>query len=369
MIGGFYSVDMDLLQKEPQVNEFELRCDVNHCYNRKVYTNNGRTATVYTLQNGLKLTADDVILVPDYQCVSVLNALEMVPAQRRYYRIRRDLTVDLEDLRSKIDASVKVIYLIHYFGMPQPLEVAEAVQQLSKEHGLTIIEDLTQTLYTRMPGRIGYGDYLVASTRKWMPVTDGGIMAARDGVHLDQVPLKDAYDKAAYTQLTLTLYRQYYDAHPDAPIDGYLKMEKAANAARYLDFSPREMTDLTRTILMNMDHQNLISRRRKNYDYLYQNLKNIDGLTILSKPLDDEGGMVPFGFTVLVEERQKFYQYLADHRIIGEIQWILPTEYYTPGEDAQYLSAHNLMLQCDQRYEEADMELVVNRIKQYFGGC
>ena len=50
----------------------------------------------------------------------------------------------------------------------------------------------------------------------------------------------------------------------------------------------------------------------------------------------------------------------------GEIQWILPTEYYRPGEAAQYLSDHNLMLSCDQRYGKEQMQYVIDTIKNYF---
>ena len=126
------------------------------------------------------------------------------------------------------------------------------------------------------------------------------------------------------------------------------------------------MTELTSRILFNMDHANSIKKRRENYMYLYENLKDVEGITLARGPLDGEDKYVPFGFVVLVEERQEFYNYLANHGIIGEIQWILPEEYYTPGEDAKYLSDHNVMLQCDQRYGAEEMAFVVNTIKEYF---
>ena len=68
-----------------------------------------------------------------------------------------------------------------------------------------------------------------------------------------------------------------------------------------------------------------------------------------------------------MEDRDDFYQYLREKRIIGEIQWILPTQYYKPSEYAAYMSEHSLMLQCDQRYGIAEMEYVVSVIKKYFG--
>ena len=81
---------------------------------------------------------------------------------------------------------VKVLYVIHYFGMPQSREIVEFIKKAKMEFNLWIIEDLTQTLYTMEDGRIGFGDYLVASTRKWLPVTDGGLLAVKNGVPLEE---------------------------------------------------------------------------------------------------------------------------------------------------------------------------------------
>ena len=367
MIGGFYHIDQVLTQSAPKKCDFKLRCDTEGRYSRKVYTNNGRTATVYALQNGCRLTKDDVILVPDYLCVSVLNALEVSGAQFRFYRIRKDLTVDLEDLCAKMDESIRIIYIIHYFGVPQPAEVCETIRALKKQYGAVIMEDLTQAIYTCYPGRIGYGDYIVASTRKWTPVTDGGLLAVRDGIPCDPAPLGNAYDDAAYRQLLISIYRDYYERHPE-DISYYLQLEKEANAARYLDFTPKAMTELSRRIFFQTDHERSIQKRNENYRTLWEGLQDIPGLTLLAKQPDNEGKYGPFGFPVLTEERDAFYQHLAAHGIIGEIQWVLPLQYYTPAEDAQYLSDHNVMLQCDQRYGENEMQQVISCIKEFFGG-
>ncbi len=368
LIGGFYSVDLALLRKTPEQKQFDLRCASQSEYPVRAYVNNGRTATVYALRGGMNLTADDVILLPDYLCVSILNALETTPAQFRYYRVRKDLSIDLDDLCAKMDERVKVIYLIHYFGIPHSEQTRLTLLHLKEKYGVKIIEDLTQTLYTRCPGRIGYGDFLVASTRKWLPGTDGGLAAIRAGIPFRPQALGSAYDEAVFRQLLISVCRTYYNAHPEADITDYLQLEKEANAARYLDFTPREMTQLSQNILFNYDHAASMRARRENYQTLYDALRQIDGVSLLAKPLDDNGGFIPFGFPILVEDRDRVYRYLADHGVIGEIQWILPTQYYTPGEDAQLLSDHNIMLQCDQRYGTDEMLRMADCLKNYFGG-
>lgn len=368
IVGGFYSVDYDLAMQDSKKEDFNLRCDLNKEYSRKFYTNNGRTATVYAFKSGLDLKKGEVILLPDYLCVSVINALEVTGCTFRFYKIKKDLTVDMKDFESKLDSDVKVIYVIHYFGIPQSAEFRTACLDGKKKYGCKIVEDLTQNLYSRDSSRIGYGDYLVSSTRKWIPSTDGGIIAIKNGIDAKDYKLGNAYDEAVYRQLFISVAREKLDADPKSRINDYLNLEKQANAARYIDFDPREMTFLSKRVLFNMDHEYSIKRRIANYNYLYDRLSKVKGIEKMAKELDKDGNFVPFGFPILVEERDKVYRYLAEHGVIGEIQWLLPLQYYTPGEEAKYLSDHNIMLQCDQRYSEKEMDYTAKLIEDYFGG-
>lgn len=366
LIGGMFDVDVEKAMHPAQLCEFPLRCDTEGNYRRKKLTNNGRTATTYVFQNALKIRKGDKVLAPEYMCVSVVNAFEAAGVEFGVYRVKEGLVIDLDDLKSKINDHMGAIYVIHYFGFPQPAEVAEELKRLSAEKGIPIIEDLTQSLLTRDAGLIGYGDYLVSSVRKWFPITDGGIAAARNGTTWADVPLNSAYDEAVYTQMFLSLARKEYAQKELLEDKSYLELEKLANSKRYLDFAPREMTEISRNILFQCDVEEAADKRRANYQYLYQNLQAVDGLTCFGQELDDEGKYVPFGFQVLVENREDLYQYLRRHKIIGEIQWILPVQYYKPSDYAAYLSEHSLMLQCDQRYGEKEMAYVIAVIQNYF---
>jgi len=366
LIGGMFDVDVEKALNPAQLCQFPLRCDMDGNYLRKKLTNNGRTATTYAFQNGLKIKKGDKVLAPEYMCVSVVNAFQAAGVEFEVYQVKEGLVIDLEDVKRKVDERTGAIYVIHYFGFPQPAEVAEELKKLSKEKGIPIIEDMTQALLTRDAGRIGYGDYLVGSVRKWFPLTDGGIAAARNDQPWADVPLNCAYDEAVYTQMFLSLARKWYEKKELLEDQSYLYLEKMANSKRYLDFTPREMTQISRNILFQCDIDEAAGRRRTNYQYLLQNLQAIDGLTCFGRELDEEGKYVPFGFQVLVENRKEFYQYLRRHKIIGEIQWILPVQYYKPSDYAAYLSEHSLMLQCDQRYGQEEMEYTVSTIKDYF---
>lgn len=444
LIGGFYSVDGALLCRKPENSDFMLRLDsaeyansacsagfvkpvphaapatsaapatpatpathaapagVGRQYDHKIYTNNGRTASVYALQHCAERMKNKVVLLPDYLCLSVISAIRWAGLSYDFYRISANLEIDTDSLEAKIKEHGKnagMIYMIHYFSVPQPPRIVKELCRLAREYGLLIMEDITQALFSRSPQKcsgiesggieasgikaaaeppetgfssMGFGDYIVASTRKWFPMTDGGLCAIRndtykDGPSLSQLPpLENAYDESVYKELLISALRPVYDDDPQLEKQAYLTYEKEANASRYVNLTPRNMTDASKHIFFDTDTDFLIRRRIENFRCLYDRLKEIPEIKLLSKDIDDADNYVPFGLALLAEDRDSLYSHLVDSNIIPEIQWILPTDYYEPGQDAKYLSAHNLMLQCDQRYDASDMERVADVIAAYY---
>ncbi len=108
------------------------------------------------------------------------------------------------------------------------------------EFDLWIIEDLTQTLYTMEDGRIGFGDYLVASTRKWLPVTDGGLLAVRNGVPLEKKTLEEGYDEAVYRQLLISLARDQVEKDRGCRYCSLYKIGKRGKCSTVFGLYPEE---------------------------------------------------------------------------------------------------------------------------------
>lgn len=78
-------------------------------------------------------------------------------------------------------------------------------------------------------------------------------MAVRNGVPLEKKTLEEGYDEAVYRQLLISLARDQVEKDKDADIAAYIKIGKRGKAARYLDFTPRKMTEATRRILFQYD--------------------------------------------------------------------------------------------------------------------
>lgn len=377
-IGGFYSLDVETMLKTQQTVKnadeckekygFRLMCDVGNNYSQKIYTNNGRTASVFAFNHCREKMKGKRALLPDYLCLSVISALKAAEVEYDFYHINKDLTIDIGSMEQAITQDTGMIYFIHYFSVPQPKAVTDKIKVLAKTHSLLIMEDITQALFSRDKERMGFGDYIVGSTRKWYPMTDGGIVAVRNGLDGKSLPLMQPYDESVYKELLISSLRTYYDTHPDAMKQLYLDREAEANAGRYKDLTPREMTDESKYIFFGTDTAGLMARRCENYSYLYDRLKSLPEITIASSEQAGNGEYVPFGFTLLAKDRKdrdRMYGYLVDNGIIPEIQWKLPVEYYAPGKAAMELSERNLMIQCDQRYCIRDMAYVCEKVEEY----
>ena len=89
------------------------------------------------------------------------------------------MTIDIDDLKSKMDSQVTVVYLMHYFGSVQNNEVLKYLENTKKKRGYTIIEDTTHSIFTK---KRTVGDYCVCSLRKWFPITDGGVLYTEKNV-------------------------------------------------------------------------------------------------------------------------------------------------------------------------------------------
>lgn len=135
----------------------------------------GRTA----LWNGIKLLGlkpGDNFLFPAYHCGSELDVLVAAGLDVGFYRVDRKCKIDLDELCRLATAKTRGLYLIHYFGFPQPL--AEIVQ-LCKNQGWHLIEDCAQALFVRAQGMpVGTaGDVGIFSIHKFLPIPCCGTLS------------------------------------------------------------------------------------------------------------------------------------------------------------------------------------------------
>ena len=146
----------------------------------------GRVALAEGLRH-LGLTPGATILVPAYFQGTEIDTLLRSGYRLKFYRVKETFEIDLDDAKSKLTPKTEALYVIHYFGLPQPLT---ALTRFCAEHRLKLIEDCALALYSR-DGQVPLGeqaDLAFFSVYKSVPLPHGGYVTLRQEATLRSLP-------------------------------------------------------------------------------------------------------------------------------------------------------------------------------------
>jgi perosamine synthetase len=133
----------------------------------------GRSAIHHAVKS-LNLPPESVFLLPAFHCGVEVEAIIRAGCQVDFYQVKRDLSIDFQNLAGMFNAQTAGVLIIHYFGFPQELS---AVKKLCAQNGSVLLEDCAHALYSRNPdgellGTIG--DYGIFSLQKTIALPNGG---------------------------------------------------------------------------------------------------------------------------------------------------------------------------------------------------
>ncbi len=141
-----------------------------------VATGFGRGAVWLALET-LDVKGGDV-LVPDFICAQVPDAVRRAGARPVFYRVNRDLAVSAMHFEVAITPNTRVAVIAHYFGrlLPNIAELAE----ICREHGIRLIEDCALAMEASLNGRRGgsFGELAVFSFTKSDWCYGGGMLTS-----------------------------------------------------------------------------------------------------------------------------------------------------------------------------------------------
>jgi dTDP-4-amino-4,6-dideoxygalactose transaminase len=147
-------------------------------------TTSGRYAIALALEH-IGLKPGDVVLIPAYHCEAMVVPVKWMGLKPAFYSINADTSINLGDIRQKINANVKVIIVTHYFGFLQDLK---GIRALCDQYGIHLIEDCAHAFFgdydnQQVAGKVG--DYTIASSMKFLPLYEGGLLCS------ETIDLKD----------------------------------------------------------------------------------------------------------------------------------------------------------------------------------
>jgi perosamine synthetase len=271
------------------------------------------------------------VLVPSYHHGVEIESLLDAGARVKFYRIGGKFDVDLEDVESKISSSTTALYLTHFAGFPGPVR---AMKRLAEKHGLPLIEDCALSLFS-MDGDLPLGvtgEVSIFCLYKVLPVPNGGAMvingSARYGFpELPPPPLSSTFSLLSSSLLRNVALRGGRPGRRlrKAALALGKKSLKAANIAPVLTGTQHfdrahlnlGISGLTRQIALGQDVARIIAKRRHNYLFL------LDQLRDLSEPMFPTlaPGVVPLFYPMLVEDNRSTVERLVARGIEAVDFW------------------------------------------------
>ena len=331
---------------------------------------NGRASLRLILRKILKINKGDEVLMPAYIFQGMLNPFKEIEMTTKFYKINRDLTLDVKDVEQKINEKTKVLLLIHYFGFPQPIDQLEKLRALNTK--CSIVEDIVQSyLTTLLDSSLGrFGDFSFNVYMKYLPTPDGSLLQINKPIGKLNWQNRQ-FKRYLYTgtrYAAMNLKNLYLKKHLTP---SWLHLRFFRYAARLLEEYPMfaDMSCVSKRLLDKFDYRAIITRRRENFQYLLDNW-NSDSIVPLFSNLPDS--VCPMGFIVLAENRDHVKRELIKAKIYCPVHWqpisqgdgnilapeIHPDEFPISWE----ISRKILMIPIDQRYGIEEMDYILDKI-------
>lgn len=142
-------------------------------------------------------------------------------AEFDFYKIKADLSVDIEDIKRQLAKAFDIVLVIHYFGFCR--NDMDLLAQCCREAGALLVEDCAHAFYLGALGsRIGnVGDFAFYSLHKYLALETGGLLRVNSEKHLiSPIPGEIEADRDVLVQYALSDFsaisarrRQNYEAY------------------------------------------------------------------------------------------------------------------------------------------------------------
>jgi hypothetical protein len=309
-IGGYIELDRYTL---PMLHE------------KVIKLNCGRNALAYLIET----KQIKRILMPKFMCDSCNGVFRKYGVSVRYY------SIDLSFKPINIDLQTNEwLYVVNFYGQLSN----EYIKELKSTYTNVIIDQAQA--YFQMP--IESIDTLY-TCRKFFGVADGAIL------YTDEILDRELPQDESFERMHFLMGR--FERTASEFYSEYIKNNE------FFESEPiKYMSKLTENLLHGIDYSFVKNRRTENFNILHNSLKKINKLSELIIP---EGA---FMYPLYVENGNVIRKRLQKEKIYIPILW--PAVFDICDEnDLEYDMARNILpIPVDQRYDEDDVNLILNEI-------
>lgn len=267
--------------------------------------------------------------MPTYFQGTEIDTLLAAEYKLRFYAIDDNFTVDLADVERKLDGDVSALYIIHYFGLPQPLAPIEA---FCRAKGIALIEDCALSFLSKdgdtwLGSR---GDISLFSIYKSVPLPHGGYVVTKNPSQPAELTPPPSFSTALQTA---DLVAQHIRG---ASFNGVVS--RLWNLTHRVREGIANKTVVSGTITLNtktlsysasrlvphmmrlVDPKSVIERRRDNFALLHSRLRDLSPLPFEKLPI----GACPLFYPITVSDKRRFRSELAQRGIGSVNLWSQP---------------------------------------------
>ena len=307
---------------------------------RELYNQETGIARLNTGRMGIlhafRVTGCKRIWIPIYQCDSIRETFEKMGVEMCFYHQDRSFT-PLDISASDDDA----VLLVNYFGVMSHDRMVE----LAKNYKHSII-DCAQAFFCKPVGNA----LTVYSCRKFVGAPDGAYVIGTDAQKfVEEYPQCYSSDTASYL-----LKRIEYGC------EGKGYKARSLNEHRIDSENCMKMSKLTRTLMDAEDYAYNKQKRRENFAYAHQLLKDINKIKPMMYMDEDT---VPMVYPLVVEDDNLIQRLFAAKHFQGHWWSYICEE--QPKECFEYwISRYVIPVTIDQRYGKDEINYLVNVIKR-----
>jgi len=288
--------------------------------------------------------------VPSFLCPTITTAIDLRFTEIKFYPINENLEFSSSKFLKEIQPDDLLLF-IDYFGFPFKEDLIEELHNKK----VTLLQDCSQALFT--DHKKSRADYCFYSPRKFIGVPDGGILHAKNLQQLSKIELLPPPTEILYPLINAVILRREFDRY--GMENNWNRYFKLANS----QFTPQniKMSDFSQALLLKGFNYNLIkSQRRRNYQKLLSKLYDFAIFKILPR------NVIPLGFPIRINHRDKIQNSLAQKGIFCPIHWEIKDIIGINSSKSLKLSQNILTLPCDQRYQEEDMAYIAEALLEAY---
>ena len=260
-------------------------------------------ADILTFMNKEKNSFPPNIIMPSFIPAKLYRTVLAYGYSIKFYEINENCRFDINEIINLIDPDTKAIFVIHYFGCPAEIK---QVREVADSKNIILIEDCAHVIYGKEDGgKLGtWGDFSIFSPRKMLNLPEGGYLVLNKNfqnftpsysrrVNSLYTLFEFLQTRGKYFYLTLTNGNDIFHLSK-IPQRGFI------DYARIIKSRIKNISLLSSFYSRNIDVKIHIEKRRQNYNYLYNGLKDFSFL----KPLynDLPGMWTPYSLPVIVEK-------------------------------------------------------------------